>query len=401
MTQPNGPPPEDITLCLVVQNRYGNLANALNSVNRLSARMVVVDAGPGNSAVAHLASEYDADYLQVPADPDESALWNQALDRVQSPWALFLYQQEVLHNDDPETLFTQVREAEAGGIAFDLPITHFSEPRNHHFETRIVRTGAGVSWSHLVYPNLDDSLAVTARDRGLAPPAQIMASAAVVSLGEPEYEEWELRDVLLRIEQELDRDAEQVRYWFHLAEVAIRLEEWDRSHAAVEEGLSVIYRTPGIALEEPQAVNGIIGLFCQTMLRSEHYPEKTVQSLLTIYRNMPADGRFAVPLGRLLLAIGREVEVAQVQRNAVDCYFNQRRYHLSSAEGLYTPVMFEWELAWQQTGDQLLKSIVEVQTILKSYNFRLQPILQYIYQHHQKLFFEIQTILQQSLGRPG
>ena len=44
----------------------------------------------------HLVSEYNALYLQIPADPDESSLFNTALDYAKSTWALFLYQQEVL-----------------------------------------------------------------------------------------------------------------------------------------------------------------------------------------------------------------------------------------------------------------------------------------------------------------
>ena len=397
MTGTGDLPSDDITLCLVVSNRNGNLANALHSGSRLAAHIVVVDSGSSGRSGAHLASEYDARYLQVPADPDESALLNMALDKVESIWALFLRQQEVLHNDDPAAIFKQLHSDKV--LAFELPVVYFHEPANHHFETRLFRANAGIQWQHQIYPTVDESLAAAVESKGLAPQPKILATSAIVSLGEPDWEEWELKDALIRIERELDTDSNQVRYWFHLAELATKLEEWDRAHAAVEEGLSVISRASGIALEQPQAVNGLISMFCGTMLRSEYYPENTVESLLTIFLNMAGDGRLGVPLGRLLLAVGRVDDAIKVQRLAVENFFHQRHYHMNLAEGLYQPVMFEWEMCWNKSGDELLDSVVEVQTILGRHNYKLQSILAYIYEHHQKLFFEIQTVLQRSLKK--
>ena len=398
MTDAGALPSDDITLCLVVSTRHGNLANVLHSVNRLAANIVVIDAGSSGKSVAHLASEYDAQYIQVPADPDESALLNMALDRVESPWALFLHQQEVLHNDNPDTLLNQLRSDSV--LAYELPVVQFHEPANLHFQIRLIRTGAGIRWRHRIHPTVDESLAKAATSRELQPQPQVLTTSAIVTLGEPEWEEWELRDAIIRLERELDDDSSQVKYWFHLADIAIRLEEWDRAHVAVEEGLGVISRASGIALEEPHAVNGLISMFCMTMLRSEYYPKNTVESLLTIFLNMPGDGRLAVPLGRLLQAVGRGEDAEMIQRMAVDNFFRQRRYHLSLEEGLFKPVMFEWEMRWNKTGEELLNSVIEIQTILVRHHYKLQLILEYVYQAHQSLFFEIQTILQRSLKRP-
>ena len=69
MTGAGGLPSEEITVCLVVSNRHGNLANALNSVNRLAVRIVVVDSGSGGKSVAHLASEYD-----LVVDPEHASM---------------------------------------------------------------------------------------------------------------------------------------------------------------------------------------------------------------------------------------------------------------------------------------------------------------------------------------
>ena len=398
MTGTGALPSEDITLCLVVSTRHGNLANVLHSVDHLAAHIVVIDAGSSGKSVAHLASEYDARYIQVPADPDESALLNMALDYVQSPWALFLHQQEVLHNDDPGALLSQLRSDAV--LAYELPVVHFHEPSNHHFQTRLIRTGVGLRWHHRIHPTVDKSLDAAVKSRQLQRQPQILTTSAIVTLGEPEWEEWELRDAIIRLERELDDDASQVRYWFHLADLALRLEEWDRAHVAVEEGLSVISRASGIALEEPHAVNGLIGMFCATMLRSEYYPENTVESLLTIFLNMPGDGRLAVPLGRLLQAVGRGEDAVKAQRVAIENFFHQRRYHLSLEEGLFKPIMFEWEMRRNKTGDALLNSVVEIQTLLVRHHYKLQLILEFVYESHQSLFFEIQTILQRSLQRP-
>lgn len=398
MTSTGALPSEDITLCLVVSNRHGNLANVLHSVNHLAAKMVVIDAGSSGKSVAHLASEYDARYIQVPADPDESALLNLALDCVESPWALFLHQQEVFHNEDPDILLGQLKSDSV--LAFELPVVHFHEPSNHHFQIRLIRTGVGIRWQHRIYPTVVPSLAAAMKLRQLTPQPHILTTSAIVTLGEPEWEEWELRDAIIRLEKELDDDSSQVRYWFHLADLAIRLEEWDRARVAVEEGLSVISRASGIALEEPHAVNGLIGMFCTTMLRSEYYPGNTVESLLTIFLNMPGDGRLAVPLGRLLQAVGRGEDAVKAQRVAIENFFHQRRYHLSLEEGLFKPIMYEWEMRWTKTGDELLNSVVEIQTLLGRHHYKLQLILEYVYESHQSLFFEIQAVLQRSLKRP-
>ena len=157
MKYPEEPSLGDITLCLVVKHRTGNLANVLHSVNRVVSRMVVLEAvGQGTKTVQHLASEYDADYLHVPPNPDHAFLLNRVLDRVDTIWALFLNQPEVLHLNDQLTLLKILGSTKA--IAFDFPIIRLSEPDNHHFETRLIRSDRGIHWQHAIYPTLLDSL---------------------------------------------------------------------------------------------------------------------------------------------------------------------------------------------------------------------------------------------------
>ncbi|MFC1543392.1 hypothetical protein ACFL4K_02495 [Candidatus Neomarinimicrobiota bacterium] len=142
---------------MLVYTQSGNLANALHSVNGVASQIVVLDAGGGGGQVVrHLASEYEALYLRVPADPDESALFNTTLDQVTTPWALFLHQQEVLRTDDYKVILDYLVNTES--LAFDVPVSPFDESRNHFFETRLIRTDKQIRWGHAVFPTLTASL---------------------------------------------------------------------------------------------------------------------------------------------------------------------------------------------------------------------------------------------------
>ncbi len=396
MSEPEGPPSGGVTLCMVVHTRSGNLANALHSVNRVACQMVVVDAGGGGrQVVRHLASEYDAIYFQVSADPDESALINTALDQATTPWALFLHQQEVLHANDPQAILEYLANTE--DIAFDFPIIPFDEPSNHFFETRLIRTDRQLRWEHAISPTLTTSLNRAAEKAQLERPLAVMPLAAIISLGEPEPEEWELRDTIVRLERELDQDPQAIRYWYLLAKTASALKEWDRAHSAVEEGLNVVSRQPDAPRQEPYAVNGLIGMFCDALLAGQYYPEKTVESLLTIYNNMEGDGRFSVSIGNLMLAVKRESDAIAAQHRAVENFFNERRYHLSLEEGLFKPILLVWEIEFRHSREDLLRSVIEFQTLLNRHRWRMRPLLQYVYNRNPPLFNAIQEILQQSL----
>ncbi|UCD39259.1 MAG: hypothetical protein JSW54_07235 [Fidelibacterota bacterium] len=398
MSEPGSSPSEGITLCMVLHSRNGNLANALHSVNPIVDQIVIVDAGGGGGQVVkHLASEYDAQYSQVPADPDESALLNVALEKVQSSWALFLHQQEVIHVDDPRTALEYL--GNTGAIALDLPIVAFDEPGNHFFETRLVRTDKEIHWDHTIFPSLTGSLERIACDSEQEESTAVMPKTAIVSLGEPEPEEWELRDTVIRLEKELDHDPNAIRYWHYLAETARALEEWDRAHSAVEEGLQVVSKYPDAPQHEPCAVNGLLGMFSEALLAGQHYPETTVESLLTIYNNMAGNGHFSVPLGHLLLAVNRENDAISVQRQAVGTFFQDRRYHLPMEIGLFKPVVLTWEIEAGRTHEALLRSVIEIQTVLSKHKHDMATLLQYAHRHNPALFSTIQDILQQSLHK--
>lgn len=399
VSNPLDPISGDITLCLVVHNRFGNLANALHSMTRLTTEIVVVDAGDaGGQTVRHLSSEYDAQYYQVPANPDESVLLNTALTKVSTPWALFLNQQEVFHAAEPQIILDRLKDTSA--ISFDFPIIRFNEPSNHHFETRLIRTDRGFYWTHVIFPSLMVSSDQAGEGNQLKWPVNFITGAAIVSLGDPELEEWALRDALVRIEQELDRDPDSVRYWYHLAETATRLKEWDRAHSAVEAGLGVLGKKSDASGYEPWSVNGLLGMFCEDLLIGNYYPEKTIDSLWTIYNHMESDGRFSVPLGQLLLAINREEDATAAQHKALDTFFNERQYYISLEKGLFKPALLVWKTESQHSNERLLRSVIEIQDKLKRRQYKLQAVLEYVYKHNQPLFFTIQTILQERLKRP-
>ena len=382
-----------LTLCMVIQSRSGNLANALHSVNKVAGHSVIVHTGGGSSQmVEHLASEYDAHYLRVPADADESSLLNKALDQVRSPWALFLNQQEVLHTAVPETLLDWLEKMAA--LAIDFPIVSFEEPRNFYFDTRLIRTDRALRWEHEAYPTLDSSLYRAARESGIEQPTAYMPHGAIISLGTPEPEEWELRDTIIRVERELDKNPMSVRYWYHLAEAAREIKEWERANAAVEEGLKVVSTEPEIPQQEPRAVCGLIAMLCDSLLAAQYYPEKTVESLWVIFGNMEGNGQLSVPLGRLLLAANRPGDAIKVQYMAVENFFHERRYHLSLEEGLYKPIMLAWELELELRRSELIKSTVRIQTLFESRQLKMQPLLQFVSNSNQTLFTAIRDALQ-------
>ena len=397
MNSPGSSPTGAIALCIVLHNRIGNLANTLDSVNQLAQEIVIVDAGGGGGgSVKHLASEYDAVYLPVPADPDESALLNIALDKVQSAWALFLSQQEVLRMKDPQAVIKHLENTQS--IALDIPVVRIDEPGNPFLDTRLIRTDAGFRWNRAIYPSLSLSRdgSEDSQAQELAP--SVMTLAAIVSLGESEPEEWELRDAMVRLEQELDRDSQSTRYWYHLAETARQLQEWDRAHSAVEEGLNVIGANPDAPQQEPDAVNGLMGMFCEALLAGPHFPEKTVESLLAIFSNMEGNGRFSVPLGQLLRAIGRYGDAVTIQYRAVEHFFSNRRYYLAQVDGLYKPILLAWEIAGGQSEEELLHSIVQYQTVLERNRQEMRPLLEYVHDQNSQLFLIIQKILRENLG---
>ncbi|MEE9162322.1 MAG: hypothetical protein V3U35_05055 [Candidatus Neomarinimicrobiota bacterium] len=382
---------------MVVRSRSENLANALHSVREVADQIVIVHTGGGGGQeVAHLASEYDAQYLTSPDDPDESALLNAALERADSPWALFLKHEEVLRSEAPGALLDWLQDQEATTVEF--PIVSLDEPRNYFFDSRLIRTDRAVRWEHQIYPTLRAGMNGAAGATGPEHAVEIMPHAAIISLGAAEPEEWELRDIVIRVEKELDRDPEGVRYWYYLAEAAKGLEEWDRADAAVEEGLNVVSRHLDFPRREPMAVSGLMGMLCASLLKGNHHPEKTVDSLWVIFNNMEGNGRFSVPLGRLLWAADRAEDAIAAQHQAAEHFFRDRRYHLGLDEGLYAPILVAWELGHERPGDELLDSIVKVQTLLGRHQYSIEPLLQYISQQNQPLFQAIRGALQAGLA---
>ncbi len=389
--------PHPITLCMVVRSRSENLANALHSVRDVADQIVIVHTGGGGGQeVPHLASEYDAEYLTAPDDPDESALLNTALERADSPWALFLRQEEILRSEAPGALLAWLQDHEATTV--DLPIVSVAEPSNYYVDSRVIRADRAVRWEHQIYPTL--RAGVNGAEGAAHPerPIEIMPNAAIISLGVAEPEEWELRDIIIRVEKELDKDPEGVRYWYYLAEAAKGLEEWDRAHAAVEEGLNVVGRQPDVPRREPMAVSGLMGMLCGSLLKGKHHPDKIVESLWVIFNNMEGNGRFGVPLGRLLWAAGRAEDAIAVQHQAAGHFFRVRRYNLGLDEGLYAPILLAWELGHQLPGDELLNSIVKVKALLGRHQYSIQPLLQYVSNLNQPLFRAIRSALQVDLA---
>ena len=146
------------------------------------------------------------------------------------------------------------------------------------------------------------------------------------------------------------------------------------------------------------AVSGLIGMLCNSLLAGKYYPERTVESLWIIHQNMAANGRFSAPLGRLLQAVDRIADAIAAQHQAVESYFGERRYHLGMEEGLYKPIQLAWEMELRQSHDELLNSVVKIQTLFNKHQIKIQSLLRYISNRNQPLFMAIRDALQSGLG---
>ncbi|GAJ04738.1 unnamed protein product, partial [marine sediment metagenome] len=99
-------------------------------------------------------------------------------------------------------------------------------------------------------------------------------------------------------------------------------------------------------------------------------------------------------LGNLLLAVNREGDAIAAQHRAVGNFFNERRYHLSLEEGLFKPIFLAWEIEFRRSREDLLRSVIEFQTLLNRHQWRMRPLLQYVFNHNPPVFNAIQDILQ-------
>jgi len=114
---------------------------------------------------------------------------------------------------------------------------------------------------------------------------------------------------------------------------------------------------------------------------------------------MAGDGRFSVPLGRLLLAIHREEDAISVQHRAAECFFQERRYHLPIEEGLYKPILLVWEIEVRRAREDLLRSVVTIQALLSKRNYEMEPLLKFISDRNSALFNTLQDVLREGLRK--
>ncbi len=385
-----------ITLCLVVHSRMGNLANALGSVREIADAITVLEVGDHHGdRVRHLSSEFDAQYIQVPENIDEDFGLNTALDTVHDGWALLLHHEEIFQSIRVAEMKSLMAETDA--IAFDLPVFHFKEPSNYHFETRLVRVNEGIRWDFPVRPTLDESIRRISIEKNRTDLLGLTNHSGIISLGKPEQTEDKLKEQIRQITGVMEDFPNSIQYWYYLAQMATLLEDWDLAHDTVEKGLAAFKDRAGSAKKFPEAVNGLVGMFCTYMAKGEQSLEKTVDSLLVISTHMESDGRMSLPLGHILVRQGRISDAMEIQYRALDTFFSNRRYFLHIEDGLFKPMWLLWKLAWQQSSADLLKHVIKIQMLLTKKNFEFSNLLMYIYKNDSQLFEAIHRVTSNSI----
>ncbi len=385
-----------ITLCLVVHSRMGNLANALGSVGDLADAIIVVEVGNHHSdRVRHLSSEFDAQYIQVPDNIDQDFGLNAALSNVHDGWVFLLHHEEIFQSSRVTEMKKMMAKTDA--IAFDLPVFDYKEPSNYYLETRLIRAEEGIKWDFPIRPTLDESIKRISNERNRTDLLGLITHSGIISLGKPEQTEGKLREQIRQISVVLEDSPDSLQYWYYLAEAATFLEDWDLAHGTVEKGLAAFMGKSGSAKKYPEAVNGLVGMFCTYMAKGEKSMEKTVDSLLVINNHMDSDGRMSLPLGYMLMGLGRISDAMEMQYRALDTFFISRRYFLPIDDGLFKPLWLLLTMAWQQSSSDLLKHVIKVQMILKKKNFEFPNLLMYIYKNDSPLFEAIHRVTSNSI----
>lgn len=374
----------------------GNLANALGSVRELADAIIVLEVGDHHGdRVRHLSSEFDAQYVQMPENIDENFGLNAALDAVEDGWALLLHHEEIFQSERVAEIKSVLAETDA--IAFDLPVFHYKEPSNYYLETRLVRVKEGIKWDFPIRPTLDESIRRISKEKNRTDLLGLINHSGIISLGKPEQTEGNLREKIGQISGVLEDFPNSIQYWYYLAQMATLLEDWNLVHDTVEKGLAAFKDKAGSAKIFPEAVNGLVGMFCTYMAKGEQSMEKTVDSLLVISIHMDSDGRMSLPLGHILMGQGRISDAMEIQYRALDTFFSNRRYFLPIEDGLYKPMWLLWNLAWQQSSSDLLQHVVKVQMILTKKKFEFPNLLMYIYKSDSQLFEAIHRVTSNSI----
>ncbi len=106
-----------ISLCMIVKNEEQNLARCLNSVRRVISELIIVDTGSTDRTV-DIAKENNAKLLQFKWNDNFSDARNVSLESAEGEWILILDADEIIAEEDLDTLKIMCDSKEYGAFIF-------------------------------------------------------------------------------------------------------------------------------------------------------------------------------------------------------------------------------------------------------------------------------------------
>ncbi|MCD6155462.1 MAG: tetratricopeptide repeat protein [Candidatus Atribacteria bacterium] len=148
-----------LSACVIMKNEERNIPRLLSSLREHVDEMVVVDTGSTDRSV-EIARSYGARVYFHEWREDFSAAKNEALEKVQGEWILFLDADEEMRAEDLKKL--RLILACAKQEAFMLPIKSFLDPqeRTHmlNYLVRVFRNRPEIRYRGRVHETVEDSL---------------------------------------------------------------------------------------------------------------------------------------------------------------------------------------------------------------------------------------------------
>lgn len=158
----SAPPLEEVTLCLIVKDEQAFLGECLRAVAPACGAVVIVDTG-SSDGTPEIAAGATSEVISTSMDGGYSAARNLALDRVETPWVLFLDADERLQPADLARLGAALREADEDVFGFRLLRYNISATGGFTAERilRVFRNHPEIRYRRIVGESVDDSLSET------------------------------------------------------------------------------------------------------------------------------------------------------------------------------------------------------------------------------------------------
>ncbi|MBX3401281.1 MAG: glycosyltransferase [Gemmataceae bacterium] len=260
----------DVTVCLLTRNHAASVGRAVASARPLAGRVLLADTGSTDDTVA-LARAAGADILVTPWSDDFGAACNAVLDRVETPWVLWLNPDEELESFDGWTAAL----GDESAFAYRLTVRQKLRPDDDGagtsgFEERLFRRVPEVRYSGRVHPQFTTPLGRLAAEFGQQVktlPTTIVRHA-YLSTPTPDKLRWVVRLLEAELRDRPDRLAVKIELGRNL----LWLND-PRGHAVLAEAAQAVVPF----LEQPAAPDPAVGQLFEYLLNAD--PSKVNTSL--------------------------------------------------------------------------------------------------------------------------